>query len=199
MKASSRAFFAFAFAFASLLRSDPVAALGPIEVPVASCATASSVQTAPYGGPTPPEWQRAGQVSCERFAAAHLPLGCSNCAPLNGTICSTAASCEVQNIGSTFVGGGDRMPGTVLIAITGLLPGCTITTDLGQRHVFNCSCPESAGFGPDNRCYCLDGSVWDPATRKCTVTCNEKVTEGHCLPSTLGKECADCPLRGDVT
>ena len=197
MKASSRALFAFAIAFASLLRSDPAAALG-IEVPVASCVAQSADAAAPYGGPTPPDWQTAGRLSCERFAAAHLPVGCSGCS-LNGTICSTVASCMVQSIGPTFVGGGERIPGTVLLSVTGNLPGCTITQDLGQRQVFNCSCPNFAGFGADNRCYCLDGFVWNPATRSCTVTCNQKLTEGHCLPSTPGKDCADCPLRGDVT
>ena len=199
MKASSRALFASAIACASLLRSDPAAALG-IEVPVASCVAASAAAAAPYGGPTPPDWQTAGRLSCERFAAAHLPVGCSACA-LNGTICSTVASCTVQSIGPNLVGGGSFIPGTVLLTLTGNLPGCTITQDLGQRQLFNCSCPSFAGFGPDNRCYCLDGFAWNPTTRSCTVTCSGTLTEGHCLPGPQkpGKDCAHCPRRGDVT
>jgi YD repeat-containing protein len=201
MKASSRAWFASAIllasAFASLVRSDPAAALG-IEVPVASCVAVTAEAPAPYGGPTPPEWQAAGRLACARFAAAHVPVGCGTCSP-DGTVCSDVASCTVQNIEPTLVRGGDRIPGNVLLSITGNVPGCTVTQDLGQRQVFNCSCPNFAGFGADNRCYCLDGFVWNPATRSCTVTCNQKLTEGHCLPSTPGKDCADCPLRGDVT
>jgi YD repeat-containing protein len=197
MRCGAHALLASAIAFASLLRSDPVEALG-MEVPLASCVAAAGADFAPYGGPTPPDWQIAGRLSCQRFAAAHLPSDCSSCA-LNGTICSSVASCSVQDIGSTYVGGGDRMPGTVLLTITGNLPGCTVTQDLGSRQIFNCSCPDFAGFGPDNRCYCLEGALWNPETRSCTFSCNQSITEGHCLPQKPGKDCAECPLRGDIT
>lgn len=169
-----------------------------MEVPLASCVAISAEPVGPYGGPTPPDWQIAGRLSCERFAASHLPVGCSSCA-LTGTICSSVASCTVQSIAPTLVGGGDRIPGTVLLTMSGNLPGCTLTQDVGQRQLFNCSCPSFASFGPDNRCYCSEGAVWNPATRSCTVTCNQAVTEGHCLPQKPGKDCANCPLRGDIT
>ena len=169
-----------------------------MEVPLASCVAVSAEPNGPYGGATPPDWQVAGRLSCERFAASHLPVGCSSCA-LTGTVCSSVASCTVQNIAPTLVGGGDRIPGTVLLTMTGNLPGCTVTQDLGQRQIFNCSCPSFASFGPDNRCYCSEGAVWNPTTRSCTVTCNETVTEGHCLRQKPGKDCVDCPLRGDIT
>jgi YD repeat-containing protein len=200
MRDGTRALLALAIVFASFSRSDPAAALGPVEVPLASCVALSADAPAPYGGPTPPDWQAAGQLGCSRFAAAHLPVGCGNCG-LTGTTCSTVASCTVENIAPNWVGGGERIFGTVLLAITGNVAGCTVTQDLGQRATFICSCPAFAGFGPDNRCYCVDGLVWNPATRTCDGSCSGVVTEGHCLPGPQkpGKDCADCPPRGDVT
>ena len=196
MKASSRALFASAIAFASLLPVDPVAALG-MAVPIASCVAHGAVGPAP--GPTPPDWQSAGLLGCQRFAAGHLPVGCGNCT-LNGT-CSTVADCTVKSIEPFYVGGTENIAGTVLLSMTGSVPWCPITQDMGQRQVFNCTCPLFATFGPDNRCYCGEGAVWNPTTRSCSAVCNGMLTEGHCLPGPQkpGKDCADCPPRGDIT
>ena len=203
MKISTRALITGAVVAFSILHTHPVAALSGIEVPIASCVArnGTNVVIPPYMGATPPDWETAGQLLCFRFAAAHLPGG--NC-PFDGRLCSVVVSCKVLEMNPEFIGGGDGIPGAVLLTMRDNLSSKPAAVfDAGHRAGFNCSCPPFAGFGAEHRCYCNDGLVWDPATRRCTVpgNCTNGIAEGMCLPGPIkpGKDCVDCPLRGDIT
>jgi YD repeat-containing protein len=201
---STRTLAALAVLVLSITTSTPTTAAMPlIEVPLASCVAPNATAPAPYGGPTPPEWQSAGELSCVRWAAAHLPsgFGCGDC-PQNGMICSIPTSCVVQKIDPGYVGGATNIPGTVLLAILGLAP-CNFPYDAGLRGTFTCSCPAGARFDSNSRCRCDAGTVWNATTNACIIptNCSGSIAEGQCFPSPVkpGKDCVDCPARGDVT
>jgi YD repeat-containing protein len=184
------------------LHTDPAAAFSGVEVPMASCLArnGTNVVTPPYGGPTPPDWEAAGQLFCFRFAAAHRPTGIC---PFDGRLCSEVVSCEVLEMNPEFIFG-NGAPGAVLLKMREILfgtPGPVF--DAGHRSGFSCTCPPFARLSADHRCFCNDGLVWDPSARSCTVpdNCAGGTAEGMCLPGPIkpGKDCIDCPPRGDVT